>query len=143
MDDDGTFIREVEWGTARFRVSTRALAADLGKPFGRIRQPVRQWPWPARLDHALGTRPVIEMIFEGPNQELGGTRDWLRSIGEFLHTLLLTPRGRAWLCWHWDHVHNGDRRPELLRKLNAHSRLERIRSRYWLADWYLNDDYDE
>jgi hypothetical protein len=136
MDDDGTFLREVETGDARFKVSTRAVAADLSATFGRIRQPVHQWPWPARLDHALGTRPVFEILVEGPR---GDVRGWLKSLRQLAGNFL-TPRGRAWLRWHWDHVHNDDRRPELLRKLNAQSRLARIKSRYWETNWYLADE---
>src|SRR5690554_6246797 len=140
MHDDEVFLREVETSDARFKVSTRAVAADLGAVFGRIRQPVQQWPWPARLDHALGTRPVFEILVEGPR---GDVRGWLKSLRQLTHTLFLTPRGHAWLRWHWDHVHNDDRRPELLRRLNAHSRLARIKSRYWEQPWYLDDDGEE
>lgn len=136
MDDDAAFLREVEGGAARFKVPTKAVAADLGKAFGRIRQPVREWPWPARLDHVLGTRPIFEILVEGPR---GDIRGWLKSLRQLTGNLL-TPRGRAWLRWHWNHVHNDDRRPDLLRKLNAHSRLARIKSRYWEAGWYLEDE---
>lgn len=127
--------------SARFRPIKPSKAADaLRGMIRRLRTPWRQWPWPARIDHVLGTRPIFELLVDGPK---GDTREWFRALRIVFRTTFLTPQGRAYLRWHWDYVHNGGGRPELRRKLNAHTRLSAIKSRYWLQPWYLDDELDQ
>jgi len=125
MHDDGEFLRETERGAAQFGALKPRPASGLQGTINRNRRPGQTWPWPERIDHALGTRPLISMLTAGPAGF--GVRDW--HTGIIVHTCtLVSPKGRAWLRWHWDHVHNADRRPELRRLMEAHSRLARVRS---------------
>lgn len=113
--------------------------AALRGPIGRLRTQWQEWPWPARLDYLLGTRPLFELVVQAPR---GDVRGWFACLRQVVHTTFFTARGRAFVRWHWDYVHNGSQRPELRRKLDALDRLERIRSRYWEQPWFLDDDED-
>lgn len=48
-----------------------------------------------RLDDALGTRPLFDVIATGPRY---GVRDWLLGIAEVVRRLS-TPRGRVYSRW--------------------------------------------
>lgn len=139
MNDDEDFMREVENGTARFGyrpIKPSVAAAALLGPIECLRTPWQKWPWPQRMDYFLGTRPMVELLAQGPRGDIDG---WLKALRIVVGTTFFTARGRAWLRWHWDSVHNSSGRPELRRKLGAHERLIRIRSKYWLQPWYLDD----
>jgi hypothetical protein len=114
-------------------------ASELRISLDRLWSDPSTWPWPARIDHALGTRPLVEMIVDGPRSDV---RVWLKAIWQCVHTTFLTARGRAWLRYRWDVNHCGGQRPELRRRYHALDRLKRIRSRYWTQAWYLDDDED-
>src|SRR5215216_3666078 len=120
--------------SARFRLIKPSAAADASRGMiGRLRTPWQQWPWPARLDHALGTRPIFELLADGPG---GDVREWLQALHIVVRTTFMTAQGRAYVRWHWNSVHHKGNRPELRRRLNAHTRLAAIRSRYWLQPGY-------
>lgn len=77
------------------------------------------------LDDRFGTAPLIDLIATGPRH---GLPEWLSSICMVIGKLL-SPSGRAWMAWRRAEATGSDRADALYRRLNAISRLERMRRR--------------
>lgn len=119
--------------------SARGADQELRIAIGRLRTDPTTWPWHARLDRFLSTKPLFETIATGPTY---GLTDWLNAIRQVISTTFFTARGRAFLRWQWDVNHRGGRRNDLRRRYVSLDRLHRIRSRYWLEEWYRDDEFD-
>lgn len=80
-----------------------------------------------RLDDALGTRPLFDLLLSGPSRL--SVTEWIQGIG--VHLLaLLRPSGRAYLHWHWMYKHgigSEEERDKAYCRFIALKKLERRR----------------
>lgn len=76
-----------------------------------------------RLDDRFGTTPLIDLVATGPRH---GVREWASSIALVIGKLS-SPSGRAWMAWRRAAWGGSPRADALYRRLNAISRLERMR----------------
>lgn len=78
-----------------------------------------------RIDAALGTTPLFDVLSTGPRH---GVAEWLSSLALVIGKLA-SPPGRAWMRWRqavWAGSPNED---ALFKRMNAVTRLERMRRR--------------
>jgi hypothetical protein len=78
-----------------------------------------------RLDDALGTVPLFDLLATGPRH---GVREWASSIA-WTSRMLASPGGRAWMAWRRSVWAGSPRSDELYRRSCAISRLERWKRR--------------
>lgn len=78
-----------------------------------------------RIDDALGTRPLVDLVMSGPRHGVG---EWIRSIAVVVRHLS-SPAGRAWMRWRQAAWLGSEREDELYRRSCALDRLERWRRR--------------
>lgn len=78
-----------------------------------------------RIDDALGTRPLADLMLSGPQH---GVAEWIRSIAVIVRHLS-SPAGHAWMRWRQAAWLGSEREDELYRRSCAISRLERWRRR--------------
>jgi hypothetical protein len=76
-----------------------------------------------RIDDALGTTPLFDLIASGPRH---GLAEWVSSIAVVVRSLA-SRRGRAWMAWRRAAWLGSLREPERLRRLDAIERLDRMR----------------
>jgi hypothetical protein len=76
-----------------------------------------------RIDDALGTTPLVDLIASGPRY---GLAEWLSSIVVVIRSLA-SRRGRAWMAWRRSAWLGSPREPARWRRLCAIERLERMR----------------
>ena len=77
------------------------------------------------LDDRFGTTPLLDLIASGPRH---GLPEWLSSIWVVIGKLA-APSGRAWMRWRRAEWAGSDRADALYRRLNAVTRMERMRRR--------------
>jgi hypothetical protein len=78
-----------------------------------------------RIDDALGTTPLFDVIASGPRH---GFAEWGSSIALVVRKLA-SPSGRAFMAWRRSVWLGSSKEDARYRRLNAVSRLERMRAR--------------